>query len=568
MKINYICDDCGEDFTLDGDQEVEGCIGCKGKKLGVKILSNNGNPKILALGVYLSLKRNGKIKVNDDGVEYADIYEKVEGEESKKEIIRFDYDEELVEKFRRKDLLDLIKEEISKSHLEDDNLKMSLFLTYVSGLLNNPARRQSFQITGRSAEGKDNIQISCLKHFPNGSYIFLTSATQSVLEDDLHKYPIIAFSEINLFKESGANRGLLEVIKQRTELGIKTAKKDIRVQNKEMRLEDSEQGVVTFGTTEAEQDEELSTRFLKGTIRATPSRIKVVNDNTLDTFSDIKKLMRLMEKKDSWIKTGLEHFWKNKPKYEIIIPYAKFLKEKIDGVQIFDNSDPRSQRDIKRLLSLVCATTFLFQEQRDTFISDGTEFIISEPCDLINTLKYANEFFEQTYTGMDLRISDALDFIKSKGKGVWIDKLEIQEHLNIKHRSTINNYLWDLEQKGFIERSKGVQLNERFGLRSYKGNHIYYTSVQKEFKKRLISVQLNKLKEFLDSKCAEISVQFDENNKITRQDKKEFSIFDTKEVKNEHLKMNTSEVESQEIKPVCDDKLKIEAIKIPKEVSK
>ena len=109
---------------------------------------------------------------------------------------------------------------------------------------------------------------------------------------------------------------------------------------------------------------------------------------------------------------------------------------------------------------------------------------------------------------MDLRVSNALKFIESFGKGCWIDKFDIQEHLNIKHRDTINKYLWDLEQKAFIERSKGVQLNERFALKTYKGNHIYYASVQKASNKRLISVQLEKLKSFLEAR----SVHFNFSN--------------------------------------------------------
>jgi len=79
------------------------------------------------------------------------------------------------------------------------------------------------------------------------------------------------------------------------------------------------------------------------------------------------------------------------------------------------------------------------------------------------------------------------------------------------NRATINNYLWELEQKGFIERSKGVHLNEHFGLKTYKGNHIYYKSVQKAFNKRLISVQLEKLKEFLEERSVQKSVQNDNN---------------------------------------------------------
>jgi hypothetical protein len=472
-------------------------IMAQGKRNEMEALFNYKMDEFIKTG-----KREGTIKVLN---EYAQVLNPNIPEE-KENVLNL-----ATNNFKDEKLLDYILEEISKKHLEDNNLKMTLFLTYVSGLLKNPKRRQSFQITSKTAEGKDNLQNSCLMHLPKESFLFLTSATQATIEDDVKNYPILAISEINLFRDFGANKGLLEVVKQKIEGGTTAIKKDLRTNNKTLRFEKGEQGTVTFGTTEAESDEELGTRLMKGTIVSTPKKIKIVNDNTLNYFSNEEKILSDTQEKDSWIRKGLTSFWENKEQYEVVIPYAKFLSEKIEGKELFDSSDARSQRDIKRLLSLTCAMTFLFQEQRNKKEVNGQKFLISEPKDFINTLKYTNEFFNQTYAGMDLRVNNALKFIESFGKNTWIDKLEIQEHLGIKHRDTINKYLWELEQKGFIERSKGVQLNERFALNTYKGNHIYYTSVQRAFNKCLISVQLDKLKEFLEERSVQISVQNEQN---------------------------------------------------------
>lgn len=477
-----------------------------------------------------------------------DNEEKPKQEEEEKEP---EISEDVLEKFKDKGLIERIKERISKDHLEDDNLKMSVHLTHISGLLKNPKRRQSFKISGKTAEGKDNLQISSLKHLPDKSYLFLTSATQAVLEDDLKEIPILAISELNLFREGGANKNLLEVVKQRTEGGTSAFKKDLRNNQKTLREEKGEQGVVTFGTIEAEDDEELGTRTMQGTIKATPKRIKIVNENTLDIFSDENKIINQLIQEDSWIKKGYTYFWKRKPQYEIVIPYAKFLKEEIDGIPIFDCSEARSQRDLKRLLSLTCAMTWIYQEQREKKEVNGNWFLVSKPEDFINTLKYTNEFFNQTYAGFDLRITGVLKFIESNNR--WIDKLEIQQNAGVKHRGTINNYLWALESQGLIEKKKGkelceecsksVQGVEHFNAKTYKGNHIYYRSVQKASNKRLISVQLNKLKEFLDKKSVQKSVQ-------KRPKMKKKVIIDGKLEKNsslkkeiEHLKLNTSKID-------------------------
>src|SRR3989344_3809769 len=339
-----------------------------------------------------------------------------------------------IQPFKDERLLDNILNEISKDHLEDDNLKMTLFLTTISSLLSNSKLRMSMQLTSTTAQGKDNCIRAILKHLPKEAFLFITSGTQATIEDDVKYKRCLAISEVNLFKEGGANKNLLEIIKQRTEGGTSAIKKDLRTKNKTLRHEEGEQGSVIFGTTDVEQDEELGTRLMKATIRANPGRIKIVNDNTLENFSDEEKIIAQTNQEDSWIRQGLTYFFAKEEQYGIVIPYAKFLKEKIEGQEIIDSSDARSQRDLKRLLSLTCATTYLFQEQRSKEEVHGTHFLVSTPEDLINTLKYSNEFFNQTYAGMDLRVNEALIFIESKGKDVWVDKWDIQEHLNIKHR--------------------------------------------------------------------------------------------------------------------------------------
>ena len=53
-------------------------------------------------------------------------------------------------------------------------------------MLNNHKLRQSFKIAGKTSEGKDNVQKASLKHLPKDSFLFITSGTQAVIEDDTH----------------------------------------------------------------------------------------------------------------------------------------------------------------------------------------------------------------------------------------------------------------------------------------------------------------------------------------------------------------------------------------------
>jgi len=451
--------------------------------------------------------------------------------------------EEDLKKFQREDLLELIKDEISKDHLADDPLKMTLFLTCVSSLSEDPRLRQSMQLTGGTAVGKDNLIKSCLKHLPDETYLFLTSGTQSTLEDDIQDKRLIAFSEINLFREFGANKPLLEVIKQITEEGTSSLKKDLRTNNKQARYEKGDQKSVIFGTTDIQQDEEAGSRFMKGSVLPTPDITEKVCNDTFDNYSDIQKKIKKLDTSPSWIKKVLTYFYQNE-KYQVILPYAKYLKEKIDGKYIFDYSNPRARRDVKRLLALTCATAWLYQEQREIIEFGDYKFIISIPQDLINILKYSNEFFDQTYTGFDARLNQVIEFIENH-PSKWVDKKEIQEHLNV-CKNTINDYCRELCALGVQEGCKGSTLNEQEGERIYDGNRIYYKRVQKGFKKSLVRVQINELKNFLIQRVQKKRVQNDpnikENHSKTPKNNKNSSI-------NEDFDKSLSEIEPFKLNP-------------------
>lgn len=421
--------------------------------------------------------------------------------------INEDYD--ALEKFKDKNLLKNIHKELSKTHIGDDKLKMTTFLTATSGLLPNQKRRMSIAITGNSADGKSNLITTTLKHQPDETKIFLTSGTQATIEDDIAKKRQIGFSEVNANRENGSNKYLTEVIKQKTEGGTSALKKDIRTGMKTARHEVGEQASVLFSTTESQMDEEMRTRFIKGTIETDSKRIKKVNENTLDTFADLDKLLKDSEEKDSWIKIGLTAFFQKKRQPEVYIPYAVHLKDQINGKEIFDHSDPRSQRDIKRVLALTCAMTYLFQEQRKTLEHNGKLILVSEPQDFINVLQLSGDFFNQSYSGLDKRLSNVVKLML-ESSSEWVARDELQEQMNIS-RNTIKQYCQVLADEGLIQGISGRELNAGEGSKYniYDGNKIYYKRCQKGGKKPLIRCEINDLKEYLELKTSQKLTPFD-----------------------------------------------------------
>lgn len=418
---------------------------------------------------------------------------KKEQETKKEEII---LSQEALENFKSPDLLEEIKQEISKDHLEDDNLKMTAFLVSASGLLMNQKKRMSMALTGESSVGKDNVMKSVLKHMPEGSSLFLTGATQPAIEDEAMNYRILALSEMNLFREGGANRGLLEVVKQKTEGGTSAIKKDAVTNFKTTKHERTEQGCVLYGTTDAERNNETETRFIFGSVEANEIKITKVNQNTINKISDIDKLLSSAVEKDSWIKEGLSKLIIDFEKSEVLIPYASILMEKIDGRTIIDQTSPRSMRDLKRLLALVSSTTFIHAYQRKFIEKDEIKIIISEPEDLINTLRYSKEFFNETYTGMDKRLNQVLLEI-DRSLEEWNARDFIQRKLQVSI-NTIKSWVETLEKLGLVEWMKGSDLNFSNNSKEYSGNKIYLKRCQKDVKKLLIRCEEIKLKELLE----------------------------------------------------------------------
>jgi len=217
------------------------------------------------------------------------------------------------------------------------------------------------------------------------------------------------------------------------------------------------------------------------------------------------------KKSDSWIKTGLNYFFNKDEQHEIYIPYAKFLKEKVEGEDIFDNNSPRSQRDLKRVLALTCAMTYLFQEQRKKVDHKNKSFLISEPQDLINTLKITKRFFDQSYTGLDHRLTEVLklmgEYIK-ENNSEFVPRDWMQEKLDVS-RNTIRGYCKVLADEGGLKGVNGKTLNENERTAIYDERKIYYEMGQKGVKKPLIRCQLLKLKEFLEKKTKKTIDPFD-----------------------------------------------------------
>ncbi|MBI2498906.1 hypothetical protein HYV88_01545 [Candidatus Woesearchaeota archaeon] len=387
-------------------------------------------------------------------------------------------------KFRSPKLLYYIHEELSKDHINDDNEKMTGFIGTCTSKLKPSSLRKSIKFSGDTSVGKDNLMRSILKHFPDDSYIFLTNATRSVMEDDIAKYDIICYSEVNKEQIDGANYHLKETIKQMSEGGTISLKKDVLTGYKTTRTSKQEQKTVLYSTTEISNDEESATRFIDIALRGNPNKTRAVNEDTIIKHGDPLTLIESQGNNNSWIKKGFESL---KVDY-VLIPYWNYLLEDEEGKEIINYDNPRSQRDLKKLLAFTCAISWLFQLQRYTIEINGIMFVVSEPQDFLNAVKICGRFFNQSYKGFDERLQTILDFVEEYTKGDFtkpIPREIIQRSLSIKSKNTIKKRIRELEDKNLIEFSHK------------EGNSVFYRRCQGGSQSGLINMPFDDLFEHL-----------------------------------------------------------------------
>lgn len=393
-------------------------------------------------------------------------------------------DEHWRKNFDNPELILNIHAEIDKRHLLDHKEKLSSFINCATAYLNPPELHKSGAYKGDSSVGKDNLIKSVLALFPEEDWIFLTNATSSVMEDDIARYKILAYSEMNANRDDGANCHLIEILKQVTEGGTSSMKKDLKTGYRTTKHIIQEQKTVLYGTTESESDEELGTRFIIYGVLGHPTKTKKVNENTLNWFAGSIKC-----ESDGWIAEGIRKFdFRN-----VRIPYAPFLKGAINGRDIFDCSNPRSMRDVKRIMAHASAVTWLYQDQRK--ISNG--YIISEIFDFLLVVLVSGDFFNQTYEGLgDVRLKNVLQVMKDfeiKRNVELVPRKEIQKALGVT-RNTIKGYLNglnNLSMVSFVEKD---------------GNNLLYKRCQEGIKKPLIGVSFNELKEYLEE-CQGVKIR-------------------------------------------------------------
>ncbi len=370
----------------------------------------------------------------------------------------------LDKRFQKNTLLKDIFLELDKDHKLDNKEKLALFIIRASAELPRSEDHCTAAIKGDSSTGKDNIIKTVLKHYPPEDNLFLTRGTQSALEEEAKRVKCVAFSEINKHREDGANKDITEFFKQLCEGGVDVVRRDM-VHKEDIRHITTPQKTLFYGTTETESDDELETRFIIIPVKGSLEKNQIVVQATLDQAARPRPLKNA----ESWIVQSiraLDH------KKDVLIPYAPGL------TKVFDLGKERVKRDVKRLLSLTKAITWLHQQQRMTVEEAGEEYLVADPTDFQTALELFREFMNATYEGFDHRYSTILEAIhKHEGKddGIiisanfpdkyygWAVREEVWRESGINRNTFKDRVAW-LRNEGYVESFFDRAISSQIGL--------------------------------------------------------------------------------------------------------
>ena len=355
--------------------------------------------------------------------------------------------------FKKPELLTHIKTELDKDHIGDDREKMFTFCSETSSRL-PPQYRFSTALAGYSSEGKTNLWKTTSKHLPREWYLDLTRATSATLEDDIHDIDLIYFGE------EGANKNIVETVKQLVEDGISVMKKDMRDDNKSVRREQQPRKVGIYSTTHDANDEELATRYAVVSITGDVNKYTRVNKNTLMVAGDVDLEIDKRERSScpTWITEGLRQL---QPVDVVTVPYSHLLP--------VNSNKARSMRDLKRFLNLIRTLAWLHQHDRHMQTYRGKTVLYASPEDFWNAMEIGGDIFAQSLSGIEQRLQNVIQSYQRLSRVdenvhrfekdgrpdprfdetlVWVDRSLLQEDLGINSRDTIKSHVRALESKG------------------------------------------------------------------------------------------------------------------------
>lgn len=306
--------------------------------------------------------------------------------------------------------------------------------------------KQSGEVTGASASGKNTLVDAVLSCFPFENWLKLTGLTEKslrYLEEDLKTLYLAERLPHRRDEESTTEMDIKLVISEgklkilavmRNEAG-KTVSKQI-----ESNLEN-----IIMTTTDVSIAPELENRIWSlATDETREANLEIV-EWQLEQAATIPSQRPDFEPKRQVIRALVKIVEAEAPK-DIVIPYAKLLKEPLS--KLFENA--RIRRDNKKLLALIEYTARLHYRQRPILDDQGKQVLVALPEDLWMAWRVGETAITATFAGLSVPLTQSLKACKnvlSQNKDLESDALATSIG---KTPRTAERHLEELEDRGIL----------------------------------------------------------------------------------------------------------------------
>jgi hypothetical protein len=282
-----------------------------------------------------------------------------------------------------------------------------LYIVLTSRLLDSPI---SVIAKGDSSAGKSYLVGQMLKLFPKAAYVDLTDATPRsffYVEPDYYKHRIIV-----VFEKHGVDQANYSIRSLQSEkvlkLQVTTKDKDGNFVSKE-KIVEGPMGLITT-TTESKIHPENETRCLSLYIDDSRDQTQLVFEMADSKYRGIQEMsdmeLRIFRAAQTMLKP-----------YPVFIPYVAIIRE------LFPKTKTRTRRDYPQFLSLMEASTFLHQYQRQRKIINGKEYLVASLADYNIAYLITKEMLAHTIFEIPPKSEQLVEAAKSLGEPFTVHQL-------------------------------------------------------------------------------------------------------------------------------------------------
>lgn len=400
--------------------------------------------------------------------------EKVEKNNDKGKINYYEVDTKVREFLESPDLLEKILEHIHTNLVGETANALITFFTCLSTKSSDP---QNLKFSGDASTGKTKIVTSVVWLFADRVVLAGAMSKKSLV----HKAPTKKENEKHIVDLDGKILVILEEENSKEFLDeIKPILSHDAWEIQYEIVEGSGKGhktktVILRGfpayigvSTETMRKEEQSTRTWTTAPIMSPEKYGAVN---LDTA--MRKMYPFKYEQNNEHLEVIQKAIKSLRKINVINPFAGDIENN------FPHNEPRSMRDLKRLLSFIDCSAILHQYQRPKLIIDGEEYIVATVDDYKIGISLAETMMNATFSGIPNHVRDFFYNIMCKVEGeITYDALMIkyrEVHGTTLPRSTLRDkYTVPLVERGWVsiddsKKPYKFTINNFNGLTNFNG---------------------------------------------------------------------------------------------------